>query len=159
MAKVLREPARKTIQRKELIMYKSKTPNLSKHLLNAIYKTALDIIKLNTISSARQNTKKMLQDTAIDSNVKDDFFDELIDDFTMDITAFANEIAEFYFDCTDNTLLRINKRQKKQDYLNQLSKIYKTVAEFVGAKFIQDFELVLAQIHYELNVEKKYAKL
>ncbi|MBA6304923.1 hypothetical protein [Colwellia sp. MB02u-14] len=135
-------------------MRKSKTPNFTKHYVCAVFKTCLDIIELNTISSAKKHTKKMLQDTAIDSDQDASFFDSEIDEFTSTIAAEAKDIVEFYLDCRDNTLLKINLRQREQDYLNQISKIYKTVAEFVGAKFNEDFELSLALLHYELHVKK-----
>lgn len=141
-------------------MYQSKTKNFSKHYITAVYKTCLDIVEFNSISNAKQNTKKMLQDIAQDSNAPADYFDKLIDEYAITIEAEAKDIVEFYYDCSRNTLLKINKRQRKEDYINQVGKIYKAVADYLNnenVRFNEDFEIVLGLLHYELHVKSLFS--
>jgi len=142
-------------------MNKLKVTNFIKHYINAVFKTCLEIVEFNTIKSASQNTKAMLQNIAEDSDAPIDHFDELIDEYTITIAADAEDIVRFYLDCSKNTLLKINKRQKKEDYITQTSKIYKVIADYLNredVKFNEGFEIVFGLLHYELHIEKATVK-
>lgn len=134
-----------------------KVTNLIKHYINAVFKTSLEIVEFNTIKSASQNTKTMLQSIAEDSGAPIDHFDELIDEYTATISADAEDIARFYQDCSNNTLLKINKRQRKEVYITQASKIYKVIAGYVDKGDVQlndGFETILGLLHFELHIQR-----
>jgi hypothetical protein len=138
-------------------MNKLKVTNFIKHYINAVFKTCIEIVEFNTIKSASQNTKTMLQSIAEDSGAPIDHFDELIDEYTATISADAEDIVKFYRDCANSTLLKIDKRQKKEAYITQASKIYKVIVEHLNEEniaFNEGFEIVLGLLHYELNIDQ-----
>ncbi len=138
-----------------------KVTNFIKHYINAVFKTSLEIVVFNTIKSARLNTKTMLRSIAQDSKAPVDYFDELVDEYTITISVDAEDIVRFYQDCSNNTLLKINKRQRKENYINQASKVYKAVADYLHNENVRSnegFEIVLGLLHYELNIEYQYKK-
>jgi len=138
-----------------------KVTNFIKHYINAVFKTSIEIVVFNTIKSARLNTKTMLSSIAQDSKAPVDYFDELVDEYTITISADAEDIVRFYRGCSKNTLLKINKGQRKEDYITQASKIYKVIVEHLNEeniKFNQGFEIVLGLLHYEFHIERTTAK-
>lgn len=132
--------------------------NFDPHYIAAIYKTALAALRCeNYKNMSYQASKTFLLDLAEDNNVPSNFFDC---EFTMlhdNVLLEAIDIVTFYTEVADNTLLKVNKKLKKDEYVKQVASVYKAIAELTSwnTKLDEYCNVVLGMLHYELYAKPK----
>lgn len=135
-----------------------KLKNFRLHYNAAIYEVALTILKLGYSKSVVNKVCRcFLNNLSKDNGVSSSFFDSELFMVKKNILLEAIDISTFYQEVASNTLLSINKKQKKSKYVAQSARIYKAVATHTNwdKMLVHDFEEILGILHYELNVPKK----
>ena len=134
-----------------------KLKNFRLHYNAAIYEVALAILKSNLSKSVVNNVcRSFLNNLSKDNGVSSSFFDSELFMVKKNMLLEATDISKFYQKVASNTLLTINKKQKKSEYIAQSAKIYKAVATHTNRDkvLVHEFEEILGMLHYELNVPK-----
>ncbi len=134
-----------------------KLKNFRLHYNAAIYEVALAILKFgNPITEINNVCRRFLDNLSVENDVPSNFFNSELFILRKNILLEAIDISTFYQEVASNTLLSINKKQKKSEYIAQSARIYKAVAAHTNwdKMLVHDFEEILGMLHYEINVPK-----